>query len=209
MERAASRLSPSAGFSLYASWKCFSALTPARNFSREPGRGAGGSPPWLRSRSATDSLFELFDEPLPVANVFELLQTFLQVHGFPRLSQTEICRTAEMQRFRARGRFGAIHHIDNRSTRPHVRDTTGVGRRSWTHPEGLNPSRNDRECGARASGTRPRAGRRDTTGACRRASTRAAELACTGRRSAARRRPCKSSSGRTGAAPSPRSCAAA
>ena len=41
-----------------------------------------------------DSLFELFDEPLPVANNFELLQSILQVHGFPRLSQTENLPTA-------------------------------------------------------------------------------------------------------------------
>ena len=32
---------------------------------------------------------KLLDEPLPVANVYELLQTFQEVHGFPRLSPTD------------------------------------------------------------------------------------------------------------------------
>jgi len=52
-----------------------------------------------------DAFFELLNEPLPVANVFELLQTFLQVHGFPRLSPNRKCRVRDQryQAFSARG----------------------------------------------------------------------------------------------------------
>src|SRR5262245_47859415 len=46
---------------------------------------------FVRVRSL-HALFERFAEPLPVANVFELLQTFLQVHGFPRLSPNRKCQ---------------------------------------------------------------------------------------------------------------------
>ncbi len=79
MLRAASRLSMSAGLSLYASWKCLSAFTPARNFRLEDAPELEMELR-LRRRSAADgrdSFLELLDQALPVPDVFQIRKMLL------------------------------------------------------------------------------------------------------------------------------------
>ena len=193
-ERAASRLSASAGFSLYASWKCFSALTPARNFCSR-------TCPSRRWKLAFASLLCALWDWIP----------FSSSSTSPCQSRTisscfsRSCRSMDSLGYRQPIMPTARSTLPERapmlgvlSTKVAARPGTLAPRRSET--EGLDPCdvpwfREDVS--------------RHATGACRRASSRAAGPSCTGQRNAAQQHPCRSSSETTGAVPSRRSCAPA
>src|SRR5580700_2209546 len=118
MLRADSRLSVSAGLSLYASWKCLSALTPARNF---PSR----TRPSLRWSCALTAF--AVEDAIPFSSSSTRLCQSRAFSRYERCSSSSIDRLGSFHRSRECHRFLAF---PGGAGLPH--DRTRIDRRAWT-----------------------------------------------------------------------------